>query len=280
MEMDEFIYIKWPSIYIRKNNPVGALLKTLVNHSFGLAVVVLFLGIFIPNETVKIAAFTYSSITFGFWFTDERRKEDEKKRHSELQKEEMKKERFYLGLVWQELRFNKLRLDEIKTNYRYDLRDRAHFIPSYFKYDRVASQTKLLKSSAYESMMTSGAVVTISSDDVFNALEYAYNNIRQAQASIDTIRGNFGTNVNLIRNINDLTIHKTIIENTEKNITFVAEQIAIASRNVIEAIHQIDSHLNALGTNVEEGELRVSSLTDADKKFIKESLSFVSTGAA
>lgn len=246
------------------------LLSILVNHTFATALIVFVIGLYLPSDIAKTAAFTYSSVVWGFWFIDERRQEDEKARIEEKNKEARRKERFYLGLIWEELRFNRNKLAEMKKNFKFDYTTAFPFFvqTTYVRYTKIyASGT--FEFESYNSLKTSGNIINVSSDDVYNAIEIAYKNIKILRSIMSNVNQNFATNASLfpviaIPLIPDML---TLIQSMKVQTRMVSTELAISYRTVQNAINVIDKHLDSLNVKVSETELRVSVLKKSDKSF-------------
>ncbi|MFA9288402.1 MAG: hypothetical protein ACEQSA_00790 [Weeksellaceae bacterium] len=255
--------------------------KFIVDKSIVLALILLILALLpiFPSdyeEAIQQAMFTFASVYVAFWLAEQAKIYEEKRRL-----------KLYLGLLWQEHRFNLNRLEEIKTNYRFtfelgDLSKEDLLQLVVLRFSNIKSLIKKLKSTIYSGFIISGSIVSINqnhfsnvdeADSLFNSLETTYNNLDYLESMSETIFLDFRTKIDL---------HKTIIAKFDKNtyidmvledmrskVDMIAKEIAIAYRGVKESESMLNNYLNSLNVTVSEIEKREDILTEEDKNFIK-----------
>lgn len=171
--------------------------KFLLDNSFFFAIIILITGFFIPSDTLKTAIFTFSSVYLGFWLSEQSKTIEERRRL-----------KFFLGLVWQELRFNRHQLEITKKNFKFYLESTELLEINFARLSSVTALTKLLKTQIYSSFISSGIITSIKSDYVFNSLEIAYNDIKYLESTLKPILEDFAIKVK---------IQKEYIEKINKN---------------------------------------------------------------
>lgn len=191
-------------------------------------------------------------------------------------REARKRERFYLGLLWNELRFNKHRVEEIKRNYNFKVDDPNLMKWTLIRFTNVYETIKLFKTTAYEALLSSGSVICISSDDVYNSIETAYADLKHFQSSAEGIFINIKENTTSIQVINEVSIRQELMLKIQDDIKFLARELAIAFRTTLKAIEVIDNHLLNQSVKLEVETLRNSVLEKNDQKFISNSIKYPS----
>lgn len=258
------------SVYFYLKNRIPRMLRNwFVDHSLFITLIILTLGLATADTNLKQLSFTFSSVYLGFWLGEQKGRQRDRRKLG-----------FYLGLIWQELRFNIHQLENIKVNFNFYLDDPEFLKINFIKFSNVYSLSKLLKTSVYQSFISSGSVVTLTSDDIFNAMEIAYNDIKYLESSLEPVLLDYKTKMN-INNLSislasglDSTPYIQQVTNDIKNkISASAKEIAITYRDVSNARDALDKHLNTLGIKFKEDVVdRESVLTDEDREFVARSL--------
>src|SRR3989344_8571908 len=95
--------------YYLQNNKIKKIKNVLLDHAILIAVLIFILGLFATADSnLKQGAFTFSSVYFGFWLGNLQKKRDEVKTLA-----------YYLGLIWNEQRFNLHQFTVMEKNYRF-----------------------------------------------------------------------------------------------------------------------------------------------------------------
>ncbi len=152
----------------------------------------------ISDMNLKQGLFTFSSVYLGFWL-------------SELTKaqEERRKLKFFLSMLWQELRYNRTLLETLKENYIFYLDETENIEIMHLKFSGINSHAGFLKSTVYDSFVSSSIITALKKDDVFNDLATAYTNIKFLQIAFEIIQTDFDTK---------LKIHQySIVKNGDDN---------------------------------------------------------------
>lgn len=230
----------------------------LLEYSFLITLLIFVGGLFIPNTNLQQASFTFASVYLGFWLNEQRKKLDDRR-----------KLKFSLGLVWQELRYNRHQLEVIKANYGFYL-DKPDFLQkNLVKFSHVNSLTELLKTNVYETFIANEAIVNLTKDDLFNTLEIAYNDIKYLQSALRPILLDYNTKVSILQSFGDGPYTGQILDDLKDKIKMAGQELAIAYRTTVIAIDKIDKQLNSMGVKVDEISERADVLVKEDKKFIE-----------
>lgn len=249
----------------------------IIKKSIVISLIVLVVGFVVKNSDIKLVAFTFSSVYLGFWLNEEMKKLDDKKRL-----------KMYLGLLWQELRFNVHQLDVIKKNYGFYLEDIQFIEMGLRRFDNIHTLCKLLKTNAYQAYMNSGAISTLGSDvfkntkeadDVFNTLEIAYNDIEYLRSFLEPVLLDFETKVRirykLSESHNISQYDSNMLNDLKTKIKQGANELAITYRTSLTARDKLDTVLDKLNVKAELNTERNSVLNDKDKDFIEKTLRIV-----
>lgn len=275
----EFIYIG----FILFSYLIGFFMKDLnfrkikvyiIQKSIVIALIALVIGFTVNNQDVKQVAITFASVYLGFWLNEEIKRLDERQ-----------KLKLYLGLLWQELRFNIHQLSVIQTNYSFYLDDILFIIPNLRRFGNIYTLSKLLKKYAYQSYLNSGAINSLSSgvfkttketDDIFNTLEVAYNNMEHLKAFLEPVLLDFETKVGVRQGfLKDPQIKRfdsNMLDDLKSKIKDGATELAITNRSCIEARDKLNSVLDKLGVKAELESERKSILGEKDVEFINKAL--------
>jgi len=252
------------------NNGNTAKIKNLlVKYSFFIAISILLLGVFIfKDENVKQASFIFSSVYFGFWLAEEQRKRNE-----------VRTLKYYLGLIWEELRFNTHQIKVIESNYKFLFDTPQEISLNASKMGTVYSLSGLLKTGSHNAFISSQAVTTLTSeyikpieraDNLFNTIEIAYSNIEHLKSFLHTTTIDFRNKASIEAEILRSPFKVGAIDDMKAKVKSTAEQLMIAKRTILKAKNLVNKHLDELGVKTDTEELRLSVLTQKDKKFIKQ----------
>lgn len=246
----------------------------IIQKSIVISLIVLIVGFIVNNSDIKLVAFTFSSVYLGFWLNEEMKKLDDRKRL-----------KMYLGLLWQELRFNVHQLDVVKKNYSFYLDDIKFITMNLRRFSNIHTLCKLLKTNAYQAYMNSGAISTLGSDifkntkeadDVFNTLEIAYNDIEYLRSFLEPVLLDFETKVRvryeLSKDPNVSQYDNNMLDDLKTKIKQGANELAITYRTSLTARDKLDAVLDKLSVNAELDTERNSVLNDEDKDFIEKTL--------
>lgn len=253
------ILIVFSFIYaLRSDN--RKLIYFLVKNSFPLCVIIFILAFVIKDTNVKQALFTFSSVYFAFWLSEKQKERDIEKIY-----------RLYLGLLWQELRFNKHQLKDIKKNYSFITKDFDKiFYLIVLRFSNIHSMVGALKSEVYSSFISSSSLLNIN-DELFNDLELAYNDIKYLQAMMVPAEKSFENTLKLLPTITNPQLKAQNKELNLSRIIDIGTEIAIAHRNTTIALAYISKVLKSKNIS-EDFEDRDSVLLDKDKRFVQSIL--------
>ncbi|HRN69955.1 MAG TPA: hypothetical protein PLS49_02110 [Candidatus Woesebacteria bacterium] len=264
-----------------KNLDIKKVKLFFVNNSiiFALILLVLALMPIYPTDYEKAlqqGMFTFSSIYVAFWLAEQAKLFEERRRL-----------KLYLGLLWQEHRFNKNKLGEIKENYRFtfepiDMTQEELLHLVVLRFGNIKTISQKLKKTIYDSFISSGAIISINNnhfktteyaDEVFNTLETSYNNLEYLESQFHTISLDFQTKLQLHATImnkfgNNSMIDK-VLEDMKAKVKDIAKEIVIAYRTTVLAEAKLDECLTNLHVTTSESSLREDVLLDDDRTFIE-----------
>lgn len=247
---------------------------SIISKSFYISILALVVGFISNNTDIKNITFTFSSVYLGFWLNEEMKKIDERQRL-----------KMYLGLLWQELRFNIHQLEVIKANYSFYLEDIQYVVMNFRRFSNIHTLCKLLKTNAYQAYLNSGAVNSLTaevfkksneSDDIFNVLEIAYNDISYLKSFLEPVLLDFETKVQIrtgmAKDPNIIQYDADMINDLKKKITEGANELAISYRTCVIARDKVDMVLSKLEVKSDLETDRRSVLLDKDIDFISQIL--------
>lgn len=254
--------------YYLQNNKIKNLKKILLDHAILIAALIFILGLFGTNDSnLKQAAFTFSSVYFGFWLGNEQKRRDE-----------IKTLKYYLGLIWGEQRFNLHQYEVMVQNYRF-LFDNPDKIPlNAFKMGTIYSLSGALKVETHNAYISSGAVTTLTSvalpiaekDDLFNTIEIAYSNVEHFKSFLMTVSIDFNSKAAMVGEIINSPFAQKAFDDMAAKVENVATELMIARRSAIKAKEDVDQFLNKLGVKQDTEEIREDTLTKEDKEFVSK----------
>lgn len=254
------------------SNKIRKVKNFVLKHSFSLIVIAIGLAIFIIKDfNFQQGLFTFAGVYLGFWLSEEQKK-----------KEDNKKIKYYLGMIWQELRFNTHQLNLIKMNFSFYLDDPMFLLANQKRLININNLSKQLKNNVYQSFFNSGSVTSLNteslfstleeSDELFNRIEIAYNDMEYLKSYLLTVLLDFENKIFIWDKISGSRFQPMVIIDLKKKISDLARELAIARRTVLNARNFADKHLNKIGVKSDTSQLRNLILTDKDKDFIGKSI--------
>lgn len=234
----------------------------VLSRSFIILIATLLGGFFVQNNNLKQALFTFSSVYLGFWLNEQVKIQEERR-----------KMKFFLGIIWQELRYNRVLLENLKLNYFFFMDHEKNLEIMYLKFSSINTQAGFLKSTAYDSFVSSTVITGLKKDGIFNDLATAYTNIRFLQSAFGIVLSDYEIK---------LRVHHYAIEKNGRN-EYVGQilqdlgrkikdnagkELAISYRSVCMAVDSVDKYLNTMMVKSDEEKQSDSDLTEEDKQFI------------
>ncbi len=254
--------------YYFQNHKVKKLKGMLLDHAILFAVLIFVLGIVAINDSnLKQATYTFSSVYFGFWLVNEQKKRDE-----------IKTLKYYLGLIWEEQRFNLHQYEIIVKNFRFLFDSPERISLNAFKMGTIHALSGLLKVEAHNAYISSGAVTTLTAvtlpieekDELFNVVEIAYINVEHLKSFLLTVSTDFRNKASIEGEIVNSPFVQGALDDMEAKVRDAARELMIARRSAIKARDRVDHFLNKLNVKQSTEELREDTLTDGDKEFINQ----------
>ena len=246
----------------------------LLDKSLIITLLIFIIGLYLLNDALQQAAFTFSSVYLGFWLSAQINNRADRQKF-----------KIYLGLLWQELRYNKYQLEQIKDNYRFNILSSEYFRPNFIRFYNIYTATSFLKNEIYQSYIVSGAITTLASnilkdvkesDALFEIIESSYTDLSHLKSLFSFIKSDFETKERIQQEIPSLANNSDLLEKVkndiETKIIRVAKEIAICYRDCINAIDIIDKALIKLKVYPKESYLKEEILNDEDNEFINNSL--------
>ena len=207
--------------------------------------------------------FTFSSVYLAFWLNEQVKFQEERR-----------KLKFFLGMIWQELRYNRTLLETLKGNYKFFMDDEKNLEIMFLKYSSINTQSGLLKSTVYDSFVSSSVITGLANDTIFNDLATAYTNIGYLQTAFRVVLSDFEIKLQihhraLAINGKDDYADQILKDLAEKIQNSAGKELAIAYRAICRSVDSVDAYLNALMVKSDEEQPSDSELTEEDKAFIK-----------
>ncbi|HEX7017802.1 MAG TPA: hypothetical protein VF209_02750 [Patescibacteria group bacterium] len=213
--------------------------------------------------------FTFASVYFAFWLASKQEEEKQRRDEEKALREQRRRVKFFLGLIWEELRYNKHQLEQIKANATFYLEEVNFFKPFALRLGSIKAMTDVLKNSNYSAFISSGYIVHLENDEIFNDLQRAYSDIDHLKSSFIPIVETTNFNVSAIETLGITNNEWLFIQKETKNkLLGLGEQIAIAYRTVTISLNTVHQELNSLKVNAHEPSLRVDVLTQEDKEYL------------
>ncbi len=249
-----------------QNNKIKKFENILLDHSILITILIFLIG-FYPsiNSSLQQALFTFSSVYFGFWLGNKQKRRDE-----------VTTLKYYLGLIWEEQRFNLHQYEVIIKNFTF-LFDNPDKIPlNSLKMGTIYSFSGLLKVEAHNAYISSGAVTTLSSvplpikekDELFNSIEIAYENTKHLKSFLFTVSTDFKNKASMAHLIINSPFAQQAADDMEEKVKDASRELMIARRSAIKARDNVDKFLNKLDVKQNTEELREDTLTDEDKEIM------------
>ncbi len=237
--------------------------RILSHYSIYFALVILLTSLLVADDSLQQGMFTFSSVYLAFWLGN-------------LQNilNERRVERFYLGLLWNELRVNEHVLHNLMLNYNFFLEDFGAMPYFFIRFSSVSKHLNHLKNSAYLSCLNSASITSVSSDDVFNNVEIAYNDVVYLKSLIGILDTEFMNKAALLEKglVTDANLQKVLLEDAKNKILSGAEEISIVFSTTKRAKSQLSDLLSKLDVKVSEEELRTDLIGAEERKFISKVL--------
>jgi len=152
----------------------------ILSKSFVILIITLVTGFVVSDNNLKQGLFTFSSVYLGFWLSEQVKAQEERR-----------KLKFFLGMIWQELRYNRVQLETLIENYEFYMDDIKNIEIMYLKYSSTHSYTGFLKFTVYDSFVSSSVITNLKKDDVFNDLATAYTNMKFLRSASGIVLSDF-----------------------------------------------------------------------------------------
>ena len=238
----------------------------ILSRSFIVLIATLFGGFFVLDNNLKQALFTFSSIYLGFWLNEQVKSQEERR-----------KLKFFLGMIWQELRYNRVLLETLKENYKFFMDDEKNLEIMFLKFSSINTQSGFLKSTVYDSFVSSSVITGLKNDAIFNALATAYTNIRYLQSAFGIVLSDFEIKLKvhhyaIAKNGKDEYADQILSDLGEKIKDNAGKELAISYRSACKAIDSVDAYLNTLMVKSDEEQISDNDLTKKDRNFISKIL--------
>ncbi len=235
----------------------------ILNRSFIILIATLLGAFFASDNNLKQGLFTFSSVYLSFWLNEQ----------VKLQ-EERRKLKFFLGMLWQELRYNRVQLETLKENYKFFMDDEKNLEIMYLKLSSINAQAGFLKSTVYDSFVSSTVITGLKKDAIFNDLATAYTNMKFFQSALGFVLADFEIKLKvhhyaLAKNGKDPYVGQILKDLGGKIKDHGGKELAIAYRAVCTAVDSVDAYLNTMMVKSDEDEKADSKLTKKDKEFVE-----------
>ncbi len=235
----------------------------ILNRSFIILIATLLGGFFVSDNNLKQGLFTFSSVYLGFWLNEQ----------VKLQ-EERRKLKFFLGMIWQELRYNRVQLETLKENYKFFMDDEKNLEIMYLKLSSINAQAGFLKSTVYDSFVSSTVIAGLKQDQIFNDLATAYTNMKFFQSALGFVLADFEIKLKvhhyaLAKNGKNPYVEQILKDLGGKIKDHGGKELVIAYRAVCTAVSSVDAYLNTMMVKSDEDEKADSKLTKKDKEFVE-----------
>lgn len=235
----------------------------VLNRSFIILLATFFGGFFVPDNNLKQALLIFSGVYLGFWLNEQ----------VKLQ-EERRKLKFFLGMIWQELRYNRVQLETLKGNYKFYMDDEKNFEIMYLRYSSIGTHAGFLKSTVYNAFISSSVITGLKKDAIFNDLATAYTNMEFLQSALGFVLSDFEIKLKvhhfaLAKNGKNEYVAQILKDLGEKIKNHAGKELAISYRSVCKAIKIVDEYLNSMMVKSDEKKQSDSDLTKEDKEFIE-----------
>lgn len=172
---------------------------------------------------------------------------------AEERKRSIRKEKFVLSSIWDELRFNKFVLKQIEGNFELDKLLKIKILRFLFdKFSNLYEISTKVKDGSYLAAQNSGFIAEIKSDDILNVIRQGYENCSffQTQMLINSL--DFQQKANVFSSL-ELAAgdSQKILRDVEDKIRSTGEELKIAAKAVEKAIDTIAKRLEKLGIKTE-----------------------------
>ena len=238
----------------------------ILHRSFLILIATLLGGFFVSDNNLKQALFTFSSVYLGFWLNEQVKFQEERR-----------KLKFFLGMLWQELRYNRTMLETLKENYRFYLDDERDLEIMYLRFSSITTQAGFLKSTVYDAFVASSVITGLKNDDIFNNLATAYTNMRYLQSALGIVLSDFEIKLKvhqyaITQNGKDEYVDQILGDIGKKIKDNSGKELAIAYRSIAKSVNSVDTYLNSLSVKSDEDQMSDNELTKEDRDFISRIL--------
>ncbi len=249
-----------------KNKIPPRITKKILDNTFVATMLVFLSGFILPGEILPQAAFTFSSVYFGFWLSEQVRN-----------LEERRKLKFFLGMLWQELRYNRVQLETLKENYKFFMDKEGNLEIMFLKFSGINTHAGFLKSTVHDAFVSSSVITGLKKDDIFNDIATAYTNMKFLQSALSIVFSDFEIKLKthhyaIATNGSDPYAPQILEDLGEKIRDHAGKELAIAYRSVCIALASVDTYLNTMMIKSDEKLPYDNDLTEEDWKFISEIL--------
>lgn len=223
-------------------------------------------GFVVSDNNLKQGLFTFSGVCLGFWLNEQVKAQEERR-----------KLKFFLGMIWQELRYNRVQLETLMKNYEFYMDDIKNIEIMHLKFSSTHSHTGFLKSTVYDSFVSSSVITNLKKDDIFNDLATAYTNMKFLRSASGIVLSDFEMKLRIHQyamSTNGKDEYATqIMDDLGKKIKIHSgKELVISYRSVCKAIESTDNYLNSMMVKSDEKTKSDADLTQKDKKFIENIL--------
>lgn len=252
------------TLYELLRDKVPNMLKHFIlSRSVVILILTLVGGFVVTDSNLKQALFTFSSVYLGFWLNEQVKSQEERR-----------KLKFFLGMIWQELRYNRVQLETLKENYKFFLDDEKNLEIMFLKFSSINTHAGFLRSTVYDAFVSSSVITGLKKDDIFNDLATAYTNIRYLQSAIGIVLSDFDIKLRvhqyaIVQNGKDEYVGQILKDLSNKIQNNAGKELAISYRAVCKAIDSVDTYLNTMMVKSDEEMKSDSNLTPDDKRFVR-----------
>jgi hypothetical protein len=238
----------------------------ILSRSFVVLIITFLAAVVVSDSNLKEGLFTFSSVYLGFWLSEQVKAQEERR-----------KLKFFLGMIWQELRYNRVQLETLMKNYEFYMDDIKNIEIMYLKYSSTHSHTGFLKSTVYDSFVSSSVITNLKKDGIFNDLATAYTNMKFLRSASGIVLSDFEMKLRIHQyavstNGKDEFAMKIMEDLGQKIKNNSGKELAISYRSVCKAIESTDTYLNSMMVKSDEETKSDADLTPDDKKFIENIL--------
>lgn len=256
------VLISYVLYEVLKNEIPNKLKHFILTRSVVLLILTLVGGFIVTDNNLKQALFTFSSVYLGFWLNEQVKSQEERR-----------KLKYFLGMIWQELRYNCVQLETLKENYKFFMDDERDLEIMFLKFSSINTHTGFLKSTVYDLFVSSSVITGLKTDAIFNDLATAYTNIRYLQSAVGLVLTDFEIKLKVHRyaiseNGKDKFARQILKDLSKKIKNNAGKELAISYRAVCKAIDSVDVYLSTMMVKSDEEMPSDNDLTQEDEEFI------------